>query len=305
MRPGRTPPAPRPLPEVFLARQHPRADVQSGVRREALRPLTWGGYRPAGTDWSAQDEALARIVAVHDRMRAAHWFSHESAALVWGLPVLQVPRFTHLRQASRPSGHRDRAVARHAGTVPEQNQAVVDGIPFTDLTWTMVDCARSSSGCAALVVADAALAAGADRAAARELVAALGRRSGTARARQVLAVADAGAESPGETLTRAALLAAGLPPPTTQVPVDTRHGRYWADLGYPQWRVVLEYDGRVKYDDRDTLVREKRRHDAMVEAAWRVLRVTGEDLRNHDRLLSRLLPLLPPLPLTPRLLFTR
>lgn len=262
-------------------------------------PVTRGGYRPTGADWSAQREALARIVAVHHRLRAEHWFSHESAALVWGLPVLRVPTVTHLRQATRASSHRDRAVARHVGTVPEKHQAIIDGIPVTDLTWTMVDCARSSSGCAALVVADAALAAGADRSEACELVAALGRRSGTARARDILAAADDGAESPGETLTRAALLAAGLPAPLTQVPVDTRLGRYWADLGYPSWRVAVEYDGHVKYDDRTTLIREKRRHDAMVEAGWHILRVTKEDLRHPQRLLSRLLPLLPPLHLTP------
>ena len=244
-------------------------------------------------------------MAIHHRLRAEHWFSHESAALVWRLPVLRVPRDTHLRQATRASGHRDRTVARHVGVVPGQHQAVVDGIPVTDLTWTMVDCALSLSGCAALVVADAALAAGADRAVASELVAALGRRSGTARARDVLAVADAGAESPGETLVRAALLASGLPPPVTQVPVETRHGRCWADLGYPQWRVVLEYDGRSKYVDRDTLVREKRRHDAIVEAGFQVLRITKEDLPHPRALLPRLLPLLPAIPLTPRPHFTR
>ncbi|MCL2424478.1 MAG: hypothetical protein FWD11_11415 [Micrococcales bacterium] len=295
------------MPEVILAREHPYADVRNAVRDELLTRLTRGGYAATDAEWSAEQVAKARIVAVHDRLRADHWFSHESAALLWGLPVLSVPDVTHLRQATRPSSHRDRAVRRYVGAVPAEHQAVVGGIPVTDLTLTMVDCARWLSGCAALVVADAALAAGADPAAADALVTALGRQRGTAWAREVLSFADAGAESAGETLLRAGLLAAGLPPPVTQMPVRTRHRLYHGDVGYPQWRIVLEYDGRTKYTDRDVLVREKRRHDAMVETTFQVLRFTVEDL--HPRaILSRVLPLIPSdqnIILTPRPHFRR
>ncbi|MCL2667969.1 MAG: hypothetical protein FWF02_09740 [Micrococcales bacterium] len=289
-----------------MARNHRRADVQAAVRDDMWIPVSRGGYVLADVERSAQEEARARIVAVHDRLRAEHWFSHESAALVWGLPVLSVPEVTHLRQASGASSHRDRSVMRHVGAVARPHQAVVAGIPVTDLTLTMVDCARSLSGCAALVVADAALASGADLAVADGLVAGLRPRArGAARAREVLACADAGAESPGETLLRAGLLAAGLPPPVTQIPVQTRLGRRYGDLGYPQWRIVLEYDGREKYTNREALMSEKRRHDAIVEAGFCVIRVTKEDLKPHT-LLKRLLPLLPKqIPLTPHPHFKR
>ncbi len=146
---------------------------------------------------------------------------------------------------------------------------------------------------AALVVADAALRAGASADELDRLTANARAGRGVARARSVLSLADAGAESPQESALRFVMLRAGLPQPQTQVAVDSHLGTFWADLGWPEFHVLVEYDGRPKYTDPEALVREKRRHDALVEAGWRVLRVTREDLRTPDLLVRRLLRLLP------------
>jgi len=69
--------------------------------------------------------------------------------------------------------------------------------------------------------------------------------------------------------------------------VQTWRGTYWVDLGYPQLRVAIEYDGRTKYVG-DAWFKEKRRHDAITEAGWRVIRVTAEDLRDPPRLVARI-----------------
>ena len=42
------------------------------------------------------------------------------------------------------------------------------------------------------------------------------------------------------------------------------------------------------------LIAEKRRHDAIVEAGWRVVRVTSEDQPTRSGLHRRLVPLFPP-----------
>jgi len=52
-------------------------------------------------------------------------------------------------------------------------------------------------------------------------------------------------------------------------------------------------DGLEKYsglhgDPRQVLLDEKRRHDALVEAGWLLVRVTAEDLRDPDRLVARI-----------------
>ena len=109
---------------------------------------------------------------------------------------------------------------------------------------------------------------------------------GHARAKAVLAVADDGPESPPESICRFRLLCAGYPVPVTQIEVATRLGTVWCDLGWPEFRLVLEYDGRVKYEERptDAFIAEKRRHDALIESGWRLLRVTKEDLAVQGQL---------------------
>ena len=120
-----------------------------------------------------------------------------------------------------------------------------------------------------------------------------GRAEVLARERVLLDVADPGAESPGETVVRFELLRHGLPAPRTQVPVETRLGRFRADLGWEEWRLLVEFDGLVKYrelaggDPGRVVYEEKRRQEAIEEERWRVLRVTSPDLRDGAALAAR------------------
>jgi len=293
------PPTDAPLPAVVLAR-----DVGEDVAHRHARAGRWtrighGLYLPAkvpATTPSVAElrrQSLAHAVGVDRLLTAAHWFSHETAALVWGLPTWRRPRVTHVLQHYSPSARTDRRIQRHTAVGAEDELTTHRGLPVTTLERTAVDCAMSMPALDGLVVADAALRRGADIDMIREL---LGRRMcapGVRRAREVIAHADAGAASPGETATRFVVLRAGLPRPDTQVAVSTRLGERCADLGWPAWRVLLEYDGRSKYADEDELIREKRRHDALVEAGHTVLRVTKEDLARAE-LVPRVLAALPP-----------
>ncbi len=286
VRPGSTRPVPPTLPDVFFARDHPTAVVASQVRVGRWERVSRGAYVSADDITGRWDRTLAHIVAVHRRTAVPHWFSHESAALLWGLPVWQDAPATHLRQSTRPGPGQRSSVRRHVDPVPSIHRAVVNDLPVTSLALTAVDCARSLPVLDALVVADAALRAGADVEDMALLLDQAQGRAGVATARRVLAAADPGAESAPETATRYLLLAAGLPTPQTQVPVQTWQRTYWVDLGYPQWRVAVEYDGRTKYGG-DAWFKEKRRLDAIVEAGWRVVRVTAEDLADPSRLVAR------------------
>ena len=79
---------------------------------------------------------------------------------------------------------------------------------------------------------------------------------------QVLALADARAESPMESRARMALHLGGLPAPAVQHPVIARGARYYLDLAYPEVRLAIEYDGaehRTQRRARRDLVREAAR----------------------------------------------
>jgi hypothetical protein len=126
----------------------------------------------------------------------------------------------------------------------------------------------------------------------RAAVAGLGRRHGAAGVRAVLDWCDARHESPGETLLSHLLRAAGHDlEPQFVVPGTerwTRGGRgYRVDLRLTGTRVLVEFDGRVKYEDRQVLWEEKLREDRIRSLGWVVVRVTMADLRDPAALRAR------------------
>ena len=114
---------------------------------------------------------------------------------------------------------------------------------------------------------------------------ALGRRHGAAGVRAVRDWCDPRHESPGETLVAHLLRLAGHPvEPQFVVPGTgkwTRGGQgYRADLRLTGTHVLVEFDGRVKYESREALWEEKLREDRIRSLGWVVVRVTMADLRD-------------------------
>lgn len=235
---------------------------------------------------------LARSVAASARTRTAHALSHTSAAVLWGLPVDLGDGRPHLTQATRPGGGHAADVVRHRRPAALATASDLAGLPVTDAEQTVLDCLVLLNPVEAMVVADSGLRAGVRRDVVSARLAGMAGPLRTRQARALLALADDGAESPGESRARATLLALGLPVPCTQVRVDTVDGPVWADLGWPEARTVAEYDGRDKYGGdagaASALLKERRRQELIEEAGWRVLRLTAADLREPARLLERL-----------------
>lgn len=289
--PGSTPPS------IVLAGRRSPATLKAAVGRGELARVRRGAYSArtgeVGAGRLARREALARIGAVHAQLAIPLVFSHESAALLWGLDAIRLSGRTHIVQSSRPSPRNDRMLARHVMTLPPDQRTTVHGLPVTTLARTVLDCARTLPGDAALVIADCAARSGLDLEAVHRLLPAARGARGIVAARDLLAMVDAGAATPGESMTRWALLDAGLPRPATQVEVPTRLGCFALDLGWSDHRVGVEFDGVVKYSGAfgrtgtEALVAEKRRQDALEEIGWRLLRVTWQDLRDGPALAAR------------------
>lgn len=285
-------------PRLVLAGDVSRDEIRNATRDGTATRIRRGAYLlapdgPEPSDHTARREVdLAKIDAVARQLPGEHVFSHESAALLWGLPLWRRASTVHVVQRHVPGERRARDVARHRVVLDPTDVAVVGGRRATSRERTVVDCVRSLPARDGLVLADAALRAGVSRQALLERVARTTGR-GVVRARSVLDVADAGAESPGESVVRYELLRHALPAPATQVPVRTRLGRFRADMGWEEWRLLVEFDGYVKYselaagDPARVLFQEKRRQEAIEEEGWRVLRVTAADLRDGAALVAR------------------
>jgi len=101
---------------------------------------------------------------------------------------------------------------------------------------------------------------------------------GLRRLRAALPYVDGGAASPKETWLRLLLIDAGLPAPTTQIPViDGYRPVAFLDMGWEEFTVAAEYDGDQHRSDRRQYVKDIRRQEMVGELGWQVVRVVAED----------------------------
>jgi hypothetical protein len=104
-------------------------------------------------------------------------------------------------------------------------------------------------------------------------------RRGIRKAREVLDLVDAGAESPQETWLRLIVIKHGFPRPQTQIPVYDEFGALVAvfDLGWEDMKIAMDYEGDHHRVDRRRYNHDIRRAETVAEMGWTDIRVTAED----------------------------
>lgn len=235
---------------------------------------------------------LRTVRAVVERARSSFWVSHQTALLLHGCWTFRSGTAVHVTHLSNPSIDREHEtdVVRHWTKLPDRDRCVMGGIPVTTLERSLVDSIRTLEPDSALVVADSAFRRGASTVLVERIVAeSLGRR-GVVQARETLGRADPRSASPGESLVRAAMYRARDVSPSLQIPVTTRIGTFWVDVGWPDLKVGFEFDGAVKYSggaygDPESAQRERaRRVRALEEAGWLIFEVKWADVIDPARL---------------------
>jgi Protein of unknown function (DUF559) len=105
---------------------------------------------------------------------------------------------------------------------------------------------------------------------------------GLRRLRAALPLVDDGAASPRETWLRLLLIDAGLPVPTTQIPVH-ENWRLVAvlDMGWEKYKVAVEYDGDHHRTNRRQYAKDQRRLRTLEAIGWIIIRVSAQDAP-HD-----------------------
>ncbi|MGV0749095.1 DUF559 domain-containing protein [Mycolicibacter minnesotensis] len=102
---------------------------------------------------------------------------------------------------------------------------------------------------------------------------------GLRKLRVALPLVDAGAASLQESWLRLRFVDAGLPAPTTQIPVIER-GYWpfaWLDMGWEDYKVSAEYDGEHHQKDRPQYVKDHKRQRRLERLGWINIRVINED----------------------------
>jgi hypothetical protein len=97
--------------------------------------------------------------------------------------------------------------------------------------------------------------------------------------RAVLPLVDGGSGSPQETWLRLLYIDAGLPRPTTQIPIVEGRGRLvrMADLGWEEFMTVSEYDGEHHQTSRKQYVKDIKSLRKARRLGWIVDQVVKED----------------------------
>ncbi|MCV7345398.1 endonuclease domain-containing protein [Mycolicibacterium rhodesiae] len=232
-------------------------------------------YAPRDMTLTAADRAIAAWMWSG---RTATLAGISAAALLgvrW-LPDDDPPELVRT-QHRHPSG-----IVVHSGAVGGNEVCTVRGISCTTPARTAYDLGRRSSFTVGVIRVDSVLAAtgvGVDA------IAEIARRNPGARnirrLRRVLTIADGGAESPQETRLRLLLVREGFPRPVTQIPIRNPQGRIVRriDLGWPQWKVGIEYDGAHHWTDAAQHAGDIDRLEFLARLGWRIVRVSSTHLK--------------------------
>lgn len=265
-----------------------RAEFSRRCARGELVRVESGAYLRAET-WHGLDDrkrflTRARIAAAKadDDMT----FTHGAAAIIWGLPWFgALPDKIDILLGPARSGHYSSAVRRRTPRGCSDTE-VIDGLRVTSLVRTVADIAADPSFPRAICVGDAALnprtregLAGRTEVLRRaDLYAELERGSSApTRARDAVGFMDGRSESVGESVSRVSIARAGLPSPVLQ----QRFGSWAVDFWWPEFEVVGEFDGAIKY--LDAAMRDGRSAEEIVYAE----KLREDELRRHVRGFAR------------------
>lgn len=290
---------------VFLRRQALTCGYSSDEVKLALRRREWvrvrhGAYAEAsGYDDLTEAEryrmlVLAVMLAIDEPAVA----SHNSAAAVLGLPLWGTDlSMVHVTRRLGYGARTQAAVKHHTAGLPDHAVTRARSLAVTCPERTSIDLAREYGFEAGVVAADAALRGGADLALLQQMMKEMREWPGACAAAAAVAAADGCSESPGESLARLVVVESGLPPPRLQARIVDGDFCARVDMLVERWNLVVEFDGRGKYErrggrdesrlaDGDVVWAEKLREDRLRDLGFEVVRLVWADLAGCRRVLA-------------------
>jgi hypothetical protein len=221
-------------------------------------------------------------------------FSHWSAAVVLGLPVLDRARLERVHVTRPPDARRSiHGATLHHFAITEAELVRVDGLLLTNPVRTTVDVLTGSGFVEGVVTADGALHSGIRRTELEERLDLVGFRRGSSIAADGIAFSHRDAEAVTESLSRTSMLVLGI------APMELQH-RFFDHLGFvarsdfwdPEQRIAGEADGMVKFLDPRMAPRgagrevwkEKRREDRLLGCTNRIARWGYEEAISPTKL---------------------
>lgn len=299
------------LTPVHLRRELLASGYDDRLLKKAVRDGTLMRVRPGAfvdaTTFAGLDKVAAHAVRARAAARQAKTgvvISHASALTfqrhdmpTYGMDLSDV----HLTRLDGKAGRREAGVRQHRGIVAPSDIVEVDDFSVMSAPRALLETTTLLPVEPALVVANHMLH---EKVVTKEELCeryadSIHRWPRSLTTDLVLRLADARIESVGESRTHYCLFRQGLPRPVAQLAIFDERGVEVArlDFAWPDRRVWLEFDGKVKYQrllregesPADVVVREKQRQE-MVEqiTGWRCIRITWDDLRHPERIAAKI-----------------
>lgn len=235
---------------------------------------------------AAAETVAQRCALLHPRLNPAQFFSHTTAAELWGLPLPAGHTHTALHVSAARPGREPRTVGvtGHRLDIDIAHLTLRSGLPVPSLAETWAQLGGMLRLDDLVAAADAALHSGGVDAAELTTAANRLRRRGALDLRTALTEMRTGAESPRETLTRLAIVRAGLPEPRLNWQLRTSAGSFVArlDMAYPRYRVAVEYDGR-QHADHAQFTKDADRWSNIDAEGWLLVRVLAHHFADPQR----------------------
>lgn len=252
------------------------------------------GYFSFSDLWTALDEVgrhHVRSHAVLNSLGHAVALSHVSGAITHGIATWDVPLDrVHVTRLDGGAGRIERDVVHHEGVCRPEEVQLIDGLPVLNASRCVLEAASRTSAEAALVMFDSALHIGvSDHDRLMRQYVTMQQWPYVRHLHIPVRMADGRAESPGESRARWLFRSHRLPAPELQFAVFDADGvlRGTSDWGWPEQRLLGEFDGLAKYgrllkpgqDPADVIFAEKFREDELREiTSFAMVRLTWSDL---------------------------
>ncbi|GAA4237897.1 DUF559 domain-containing protein [Actinomadura meridiana] len=233
----------------------------------------------------------ARAAALSNLLPGEAVIARRTAAWIWGLDILPPGTDQADWNVDLITPDKSEPITAETAELNEEHITRKSGIRMTSLPRTALDCARWLPRYDAVAALDQFLRRGVSTDDLTTMSRTLPGYRGNKRLREIIRLSDQGAASPAESWTRMALLTAGFPRPQTQVPVMGPSGRWhYIDLGYPDHRVGLEYDGERHHTGPRVRAHDTSRRTWLTkEMGWEILPITKDFLYHPAPYLEALL----------------
>ncbi|KAB8193758.1 DUF559 domain-containing protein [Nonomuraea phyllanthi] len=193
----------------------------------------------------------------------------QTAAHIWGLSALPATEEADWPVELIAPGHLALpGCVTYLAPLPPEDVTVHRAARLTTMERTALDCARWLPRMDAVAILDQFARRGVD------LDALWHRPLNSWQLRDTLGLADRGAASPRESWLRVILVEGGLPRPVTQIRVELDDDRSaYLDLGWEEFKVAVEYDGREHHTSAVDQLRDADRREELRRRGWRVIAV--------------------------------